>query len=126
MKKSSILVLLVAVFILVSFSFAGDMPKFAAQQQITFDKAMVLANAELVPGTYTITHQMQGDVHYMIFHKDGSKTADIKVKCNLVPLKGKAEHTERHYITNAKNQNVLTELVFKGDEAKLGFETPAL
>ncbi|HEY3930338.1 MAG TPA: hypothetical protein VGL89_18340 [Candidatus Koribacter sp.] len=128
MKKSSILVVLLSVIVLVSaVAFAGDMPKFAEHQKITLDKPMVLVNSELPAGTYTIEHQMQGTEHYMIFHKtNGSKIADVKVKCNLVALTGKAVHSERHYQLNSKNQSVITELIFQGDEAKHVFDTPAL
>ena len=54
------------------------------------------------------------------------KATEVKVKCNLVPLGEKAKRTERRYVQNAKNQNVLTEITFQGDEAKHVFETPAL
>lgn len=129
MKKLSTLIMVVCLFALFSaFAVAGDMPKFATQQRITFEKPMVLVGNELAPGTYRIQHEMQGADHYMIFHRvDGyKKTADVKVKCNLVALNTKAAHTEQRYTENAKHQNVLTELIFQGDEAKHVFETPAL
>jgi len=129
MKKSSILVVLLSFIVLLSaVAFAGDMPKFAEHQKITLDRPMVLVNSELPAGTYTIEHQMQGAEHFMIFHNTDpyKKMADVKVKCNLVALNGKAAHTERHYMTNSKNQSVITELIFQGDEAKHVFETPSL
>jgi hypothetical protein len=131
MKKSSlILVSLLCVFLLGSVaSFAGAMPKIAEHQTITFNSPMLLGSNELPAGTYKVDHQMQGDDHYMIFRQTDvakSKAVEVKVKCNLVPLSEKAKRTERRYVQNAKNQNVLTEIIFQGDEAKHVFETPAL
>jgi hypothetical protein len=131
MKKSALILisLLCVVVLATAVSFAGAMPKIAERQVISFDKPMVLGTTELPAGTYTVTHQMQGADHYMIFRQtDGrkNKAAEVTVKCNLVPLDGKAKRTEKRYAQNAKNQNVLTELIFQGDEAKHVFETPAL
>ena len=131
MKKSvTILVTLVCVFMLASVAgFAGAMPKIADHQTITFNSPMLLGSNELPAGTYKVDHQMQGDEHYMIFHQTDvskSKAVEVKVKCNLVPLTAKAKRTERRFVSNAKNQNVLTEITFQGDEAKHVFETPAL
>ncbi len=131
MKKSSlILVSLLCVLVLASVaSFAGAMPKIADHQNITFDKPMVLAGTPLPAGTYSVQHQMQGEDHFMIFRQNDvpkSKAIEVKVKCSLVPIAGKAVRTESRYVQNAKNQNVLTEVTFKGDEAKHVFETPAL
>lgn len=130
MKKSSmILVSLLCMFVLVNgFSFAGAMPKIADHQSITFNQPMVLAGTALPAGTYSVDHQMQGEDHLMIFRlKDApkSKAVEVKVKCTLVPLTAKASRTESRYTQN-KNQNVLTEVTFKGDEAKHVFESPAL
>jgi hypothetical protein len=115
--------------ILVVSAVAANMPKIAERQSITFNKPMVLGTTELPAGTYSVLHQMQGDDHYMIFKQTDvskSKAVEVKVKCNLVPLTAKAPRTEQRYTTNAKNQNVLSEVTFKGDEAKHVFETPAL
>lgn len=131
MKKSSlILASLLCIFVLASVAgFAGAMPKIADHQNITFNQPMVLAGTALPAGTYSVEHQMQGDDHFMIFRQNDvpkSKAIEVKVKCNMVPLTAKAPRTESRYVQNAKNQNVLTELTFKGDEAKHVFETPAL
>lgn len=124
MKKS--MLVLVSLLLLASLmSFAGTMPKIADHQTVTFNQAMVLGTTELPAGTYSVKHQMQGDDHYMIFTQTDvpkNKAAEVKVKCNLVPLTGKAKRTERRYVLNAKNQNVLTEMTFEGDYAKHVFE----
>lgn len=128
MKKTA-LMLLSLLLVATVLSYAAPMPKIAEHQTISFNKPMILGTTELPAGTYKITHQMQGQDHYMIFQQTDvrkSKAVEVKVKCNLVPLGEKAKRTEQRYIQNAKNQNVLTELVFQGDEAKHVLETPAL
>jgi hypothetical protein len=131
MKKSALILvsLLCVVVLAASAAFAGTMPKIAEHQIVSFDKPMVLGTTELPAGTYSVTHQMQGADHYMIFRQtDGrkNKAAEVTVKCNLVPLDAKAKRTEKRYVQNAKNQNVLTEIIFQGDEAKHVFDAPAL
>ncbi len=131
MKKTTLIVVsLLCVLLCASAAiFAGTMPKIADHQSITFDKPMFLAGTELPAGTYSIQHQMQGDDHYMIFRQTDvskAKAVEVTVKCSLVSLTAKANRTESRYVHNAKNQNVLTELTFKGDEAKHVFEAPAL
>ena len=53
----------------------------------------------------------------MIFKQVGGK-AEVKAKCNLVPLDAKAKTTEQRYSENAKNERVLVEMQFRGDTAK--------
>lgn len=129
MKKSSLIVISLLCILIAGYAVAGTMPKFAEKQTVTFNKPMVLGTTELPAGNYSITHEMQGDDHYMTFKQTDvrkDKAASVRVKCNLVPLTEKAKRSEQRYISNAKNQNVLSELTFKGDEAKHVFETPAL
>ena len=128
MKKSVLILVSLLVFASV-MSLAGAMPKIAERQTITFNQPMLLGGTELPAGTYSVKHQMNGDEHLMIFHQTDvskNKAVDVKVKCNLVPLNAKAKRTESRYTQNAKNQNVLTEITFQGDEAKHVFESPAL
>lgn len=108
-----------------SLAMAAGMPKIAEHQKITFNRPMLLGTTELPAGTYSVLHQMQGEDHYMIFHQSDvqkDKAVEVKVKCNLVPLDAKAKRTETKYTMNAKNQNVLIEVTFQGDEAKHVFE----
>jgi hypothetical protein len=110
-----------------SMTFAGAMPKIAEHRSITFNSPTVLGTTELPAGTYTVDHQMQGEDHYMIFRQADvrkSKAIEVKVKCNLVPLAEKAKRDEQRYIQNAKNQKVLTEITFRGDEATHVFSAP--
>lgn len=129
MKKSFLILVALVVILFSVAGFAGAMPKIADHQTITFNSPMLLGTNQLPAGTYKVDHQMQGDDHYMIFRQTDvskSKAVEVKVKCNLVPLTAKAKHTERRFVSNAKNQSVLTEITFQGDEAKHVFETPAL
>jgi hypothetical protein len=120
-KSLRITVAVLCLFVFASMAFAASMPKIAEHQKITFNRPMLLGTTELPAGTYSVLHQMQGDEHYMIFQQadvNKDKAVEVKVKCNLVPLDAKAKHTEQRYKMNAKNQNVLLELTFQGDEAK--------
>lgn len=129
MKKTALILVSLVCMILVVSAVAANMPKIAERQTVTFSKPMMLGTNELPAGSYSILHQMEGDTHFMIFKQTDvakAKAIEVKVKCNLVPLTAKATRNEQRYTTNAKNQNVLSELIFKGDEAKHVFETPAL
>ena len=127
--KKSVLILVSLLLIATVMSFAGAMPKIGEKQIITFHQPMLLGGTELPAGTYKVTHQMNGEEHIMTFFQtdvNKNKAVEVKVKCNLVPLTEKAKRTETRYKQNAKNQNVLSEITFQGDEAKHVFETPAL
>ncbi|ABF41700.1 hypothetical protein Acid345_2699 [Candidatus Koribacter versatilis Ellin345] len=127
--KKSVLILVSLLLVATVMSFAGAMPKIAEKQTITFHQPMLLGGTELPAGTYTVKHEMNGDEHIMIFNQadvNKNKAIQVKVKCNLVPLTEKAKRTETRYVQNAKNQNVLSEITFQGDEAKHVFEGSAL
>ncbi len=85
---------------------------------VTFVETVHVGTAVLPAGDYTVRHSMQGQDHYMEFQAKGKKGADVKVKCTLVPLEGKADKNQTVYSLNASNQRVLQEMVFKGDNAK--------
>ena len=88
----------------------------AAKQTISFIEPTVVAGSLLPAGDYTVTHEMQGQTHIMIF-KQVAGTAEVKAKCTLVPLTAKAQHTQQTYKQNAKNQRVLVDMTFYGDKA---------
>jgi hypothetical protein len=60
---------------------------------------------------------MEGQDHIMSFESVHGKTI-VKVPCKLVPLGSKAGQTQSSFVTNAANERVLQELVFRGDTAK--------
>jgi len=98
---------------------AKDNPMgIATKKTITFTAPTVVGGTLLPAGDYNVLHQMQGTEHIMIFKEIGGKKTEAKAKCSLVPLNGKATLTEQHYTENAKNEHVLTEMVFRGDTAK--------
>jgi hypothetical protein len=62
---------------------------------------------------------MEGQDHIMVFHQIGArKPVEVRAKCTLVPLAEKAKGDQKIYLTNAANEWVLQELIFKGDSAK--------
>jgi hypothetical protein len=89
----------------------------APKQTLTFGQPTIVGGTLLPAGDYKVTHEMDGSTHIMIFQLIGGK-AQAKAKCNLVPLPAKATRSESRYNQNAKNERVLTEMVFRGDTAK--------
>jgi len=67
---------------------------------------------------------MEGENHIMVFNRmvfnrvSPGKVASFRVKCSLVPLGEKAKTTEKKYVLNAANEQVMQEIVFRGDSAK--------
>ncbi|MGB7555419.1 MAG: hypothetical protein WBM04_13685 [Candidatus Korobacteraceae bacterium] len=87
------------------------------KQDITLSAPTLVGGTVLPAGDYKVTHEMQGQTHIMIF-KQSHGTAEVKTKCTLVPLNEKAQDTRQLYETNAKNEKVLMEMIFRGDTAK--------
>ena len=87
------------------------------KQDITLSAPTLVGGTVLAAGDYKVTHEMQGQTHIMIF-KQSHGTAEVKTKCTLVPLNEKAQDTRQMYETNAKNEKVLMEMIFRGDTAK--------
>ena len=88
----------------------------ADKQTITFSAPIMVGGTVLPAGNYTVTHQMNGQTHVMLFKSFNGKF-EAKSNCNLVPLKAKAERSSQRYTTNAKDERVLQEITFEGDKA---------
>jgi len=113
------LLLVVCVFLLVLAVPADNPPVVAPVQKITFVSPMRVGGTLLPKGDYEVRHVMEGQDHIMVFHSVSSKkVAEVRVKCSLVPLPQKAERTETVYSINAAKEQVLQEMVFRGDMAK--------
>ena len=98
---------------------AKDNPMGIAQKQtLTLSDPTVIAGTLVPAGDYTVTHEMQGQTHIMVFKAKGGKGVEVKATCTLVPLNVKATQSEQRFKENAKNQKVLIEMTFKGDTAK--------
>ncbi len=117
-RTVAILAAVVMVFACTAFLAAKDNAMGIADRQTIRFTAPTLVGGTLLPaGNYSVTHEMNGPTHIMIFQQIGGKKAEAKVNCNLVPLKAKAQHTEQEYTTNAKNEHVLQQMTFEGDQA---------
>lgn len=119
-QKRMFVILITAVMVLSAATMLGakDNPMgVAPKQQISFTAPTLVGGSLLPAGDYTVLHEMQGTEHIMIF-KQVSGKAEVKAKCNLVPLTEKAKTTEQRYSENAQNQRVLIEMTFRGDTAK--------
>jgi len=97
---------------------AKDNPMgIAPKQSLTLYGPTVIGGTLVPAGNYTVTHEMQGQTHIMIF-KQVSGKVEVKTTCTLVPLTAKAQRTEQKFVENGKKQNVLVEMTFRGDTAK--------
>jgi hypothetical protein len=88
----------------------------AEKQTINFTAPTLMGSTVLPAGQYSVTHQMNGQAHIMIF-KQVKGTAEVRANCSLLPLKEKAQHTEQRYTVNAQDQRVLQQITFQGDMA---------
>ena len=87
--------------------------------RVNFVKSIRVGDTVLPQGEYDIKHVMEAENHIMVFHRiGGGKTADVRVKCTLLPLPQKATQTLKSYVRNDANEQVLQELVFAGETAK--------
>jgi hypothetical protein len=120
MQTSKVLVLVVVSVLMVAvLASAGDKLGIANSQRITFSGNVRVGDLVMPQGDYEVKHVMEGENHIMVFSKLGvRKTASFRVKCSLVPLGEKAKATEKKYVVNAANEQVLQEIVFRGDSAK--------
>jgi hypothetical protein len=119
-QKRMFVVVMVALLVLgcaVMVAAKDEMAGVATKQEITLTQPTVVGGSLLPAGEYKINHEMQGTEHIMIFKQIGGK-AEVKAKCNLVPLNAKAKTTEQHFNENAKNVRVLVEMQFQGDTSK--------
>ncbi len=116
-QKCMTAVVLAVMMLMVGMAVARDYPMgVAPQQSINFTTPILVGGTLLPAGNYTVSHEMTGQAHVMIF-KQVNGTAEAKANCNLVPLKDKANQSQHIYTTNAKNQRVLREMTFAGDKA---------
>lgn len=98
---------------------ATDTPAGVGQKQtIVFGAPTVVGGTLLPAGEYSVIHEMQGNEHIMIFKGKAGTKGEAKAKCSLVPLGEKATKTEQRYTENAKNERVLQEMTFRGDNQK--------
>lgn len=119
-QKRMFVVVMVAMVVLgcaVMVAATDNMAGVKTKQDITLSQPTVVGGTLLPAGEYKINHEMQGTEHIMIFKQVGGK-AEVKAKCNLVPLNEKARTTEQRFSENAKNERVLVEMQFQGDTSK--------
>ena len=117
-QKKAIAITIAAILLLAcSAAMASTNAMGIAEKQTIQFTAPTLVGGTLLPaGQYNVTHQMNGQIHVMIFKQINGK-AEAKSNCNLVPLKAKAERTTQRYTVNASNDHILQEITFGGDKA---------
>jgi hypothetical protein len=109
-----------AVFILTGTAQSGASKYGVAdKRQVRFYGHVWVGSVRLPPGDYEVRHTMQGEKHVMVFRQLSSKApAEARVRCNLVPVLKPIEQTEVGLAVNAKGEDVLHRLAFKGDRAE--------
>jgi hypothetical protein len=113
------ILVLICVCMLGSALLAENQMGIADRYQVSFSQNVRVADTLLPKGDYEIRHVMQGPDHIMVFRQLGTrKPVELRAKCTLVPLSAKATSNEKIFTLNAANEQVLQELVFKGDRAK--------
>ncbi len=119
MRKSKVVAILALIFLLSLFAVAGKNPTGPADTyRVNFTDNIRVADTVLPKGDYEIRHVMEGQNHIMVFHQlKSKKPAEVRAKCTLVPLVGKATEDQKIYTLNA-DERVLNELIFKGDSVK--------
>lgn len=111
--------IVVCVLMVAVVASAGENLGIANSQRISFSGNVRIGDVVLPQGDYEIKHVMEGTDHIMVFQRVGSgKSVTARVKCSLVPLSEKSKTTEKRYTVNAANEQVMQELVFRGDSAK--------
>jgi hypothetical protein len=112
-------VTVVCVVVLGGIALAGTMPGVADVQRISFTDPIRIGTTLVPQGNYEVRHVMEGENHIMVFKAlDQKKVPEVRIKCTLVPLAEKAKETQKIYTVNAAKEEVLQELVFRGDTAK--------
>ena len=120
MQTSKVLVLVVISVLMVAvLASAGDKLGIANYQRVSFSGNVRVGDVVMPQGDYEVKHVMEGENHIMVFNRlGGGKAASFRVKCSLLPLGEKAKATEKKYVLNAANEQVVQEIVFKGHSAK--------
>ena len=91
----------------------------ADSYKIAFTAPTRVGEVLLPQGHYKILHTMEGQDHVMVFKQMNSKKpAEVRAKCQLVPLPKRAGRDEQGFVLNSSNERVLHTLVFKGDLAQ--------
>jgi hypothetical protein len=124
MRASKQLVIMtVCVLVVAGMALAGNMPGVADVQKINFLSPIRIGTTLVRQGNYEVRHVMEGQDHIMVFRAlDQKKVPEVRIKCTLVPLAEKAKETQKIYTVNTAKEEVLQELIFRGDTAKHVFQ----
>ena len=115
----AVVLLVMCVVMLGTIAAAENQMGIKDSYQVTFSQQVRVGNTLLPEGNYQIRHVMEGTNHIMVFRQLGEKNpVEVRAKCTLVSLNGKAGRDEKTYTVNAANELVLQELIFAGDHSK--------
>jgi hypothetical protein len=96
---------------LASLATAGTKPHGISEMvsKVTFVAPTRLGAALFPAGGYVVRHTMEGQQHIMVFQPLQGRTPEVKVKCTLVLVAQKTEHSHTIYTQNAGNKRALQE-----------------
>jgi hypothetical protein len=121
MRSMKVAAILAVIMLGMSMLSIAERNKFGVSdtQKVTFNEPIKVGDVLLPKGEYNVQHTMEGENHVMVFTQITKGTAaSTRVKCQLVPLQGKATQTQVLYGHDQRDAHVLQELVFRGDTAK--------
>ena len=121
MKTLKMTALFMGVALILTGLLAAKTNKYGVSdvRRLTLTAPTRVGDVLLPKGQYEVRHVMEAENHIMLFKQLGTdKPVEARTKCNLVPLKEKADRDELAYGTNAAGERVLQRLQFKGDLAE--------
>lgn len=94
----------------------------ADTRDVSFSEPIRVGQVLLPVGDYSVLHTMDGENHIMVFKQlRTKKPVETRVKCQLVPLRAKADQDQKIYSVNSAGERVLQALIFRGDRAEHRF-----
>ncbi len=91
-------------------------------REVTFLTPVQIAGTPFAPGTYRITHSMEGQDHVLVLTSNGSKKPHPrKVRCHVKSLPKKSAYSEQRFVEDSSGKRTITSMVFEGDEQEYVF-----
>jgi hypothetical protein len=121
MKKIAIITILL--LCVGALAFAADTKGLGIgkTQYITFINDTKVGDKVLTAGEYRVLHLMEGSEHTLVFKSADRGDEKVRVKCNMVELRKKADQTTTEFNKNANGERVLTALTFAGERYRHTF-----
>jgi hypothetical protein len=96
-------------------AWASDAMVTWKSQEVKLSEPAHVGNVLLPAGEYKVSHEMQGEQHFVVMALNGKEKHTFRLACQMEPLAKPATQTEQHYRYEGK-EKILLGLVFKGDK----------